>query len=118
MATNTNGKQNTAIPAHSMASAISYDIGGETEGGNPFDFNSSFADAVGACATAVVAAGDMFMLTTDKGHYAVHIVVRSNRGGHDKWYTDTEKAVKALDKLYDIAVAKRNAQNPPRLQGT
>ena len=117
MATNTNGKQNTAIPSHSLAANTGYDLGTEDADGSPFDFNTAFADAVGAACTAVVAAGDMFMLTTDKGRYAVHIVVRSNKGGHDKWYNDAAKAIKALDRLYDLAVAKRNAQNPPRLPG-
>ena len=115
MGSNNPGKQDikrTAQPTEPKAGG--YDDGLATPGAK-FDFNSAFTDAVGACAVAVVAAGDMFSLTRDKGGYAVHIRILSDDGNFDKWFDNAEAAIYRLDRLYDTAVAKRNRREPPVL---
>ena len=115
MGSNTPGHEDRKKqPAGTVATGYGYDNDPDTAG-RKFDFDTAFADSLGACAMAVLQAGDCFQISTDKGHHAVHIRIISDQGGFDKWFDTSEAAVYRLDRLYDTAIAKLNAKNPPKL---
>jgi hypothetical protein len=118
MGFNNPGRQSTLPNKNGASSANCYDDGAEITSTSTFDFNSSVSDALGACAMAVIAAGDMFSVTVDRGRNSVHVRVFSDEGNFDKWFNTSEALVKRLDKIYDAAVAKRNRKYPPTLETT
>lgn len=80
-----------------------------------FDWADVDMDLMAACPVAVLCAGDMVSLTMDRGGNSVLVTVHSDGGVGKKWCNTPADLNKHLLRVYDVAVARRNVVDPPKL---
>lgn len=114
VSTRENGKK-AVLPRQAGTDRPRYDLVEPAVQPTTWDWADMDMDIIAACTVAVLCAGDMVSFTMDRGHNSMCITLFTEQQRLKKWCNTPAEAGTYLLKVYDVAVARRNAAQPPRL---